>query len=1082
MNADKSDSAKRYDIEIDPTAENTSHAKVLGLVGSARTVLDIGCASGYLAKVLQMRGARVVGVEIDPSLAAAARAYCEKVIVGDLEALDLAKELQGERFDAVICADVLEHLANPSRTLRQVRSLLGPDGFLVASIPNITHISVTLELLKGNFDYRPLGLLDETHRRFFSKRGVIHLFEQSGYWVSELDRTYAAPHRMEIAQPLNQFGPELARYVESQDEAVTYQFVLKALPCSESSQLERVRAELEDLRSAQSLLEPAILQREMEALASQAHDARAELDAIRHERDAVRQELQSTQTTLADEMRRARDDIRRVHEMVAPLRRVWHAVRPITAFVELLRSWFEGLTQRTYRPRLVPIQELRPRAVDGFDWESTGDDPQFRLEPPLPNGWVRLHLKGRAKPAAVVMLYVDDGKQAGELTGHRLGTLSTTGNSLELFVGLSHACFARLDPSLEPCQFAIEEFSLQRIGSWRIALRTAAIYLGLNRERHVWHLAMGAVRVLRRSGFTGLRNSVVGLLQYQQGSAPQYPLWVEQNRLDEAATARLQATVEACSYKPTISVLMPVYNPPVRLLKRAIESVRSQLYSRWELCIADDASTSSGIRPLLERYASIEPRIKVVFRDRNGHIAAASNSALSLATGDFVALLDHDDELSSDALLQSVLVLNEHPDADLLYSDEDKINESGSRKDPHFKPDWSPETLLANMYIGHLSVYRRSIVQEVGGFRVGTEGSQDYDLALRVTEKTCRIHHIPRVLYHWRITSGSAAAAMNAKPYAYRAAIDALSEALARRAIAGTVESHRHFPDRYVVHLAADPSQKVSIVIPTRDQAALLERCLQSVFDLTTHPNFEVCVVDNGSREQATFEVFEHFGRLREGRFRVIRRDLPFNFSALVNAGVVETDGPLVLLLNNDTEVLDGSWLEEMAGYARQREIGAVGCVLVYPDGAVQHGGVILMEGAVAGHSHSRESSKQPGHFGRLLAQSNYAAVTAACMMVRRELLAEVGGFDERLGVAFNDVDFCLRLLQRGYRNVCLGQVRLLHHESKSRGYEDSPEKRARFARESALMRQRWAPILDHDPYYNPNMRSIPPDFAPRIM
>jgi GT2 family glycosyltransferase len=268
-------------------------------------------------------------------------------------------------------------------------------------------------------------------------------------------------------------------------------------------------------------------------------------------------------------------------------------------------------------------------------------------------------------------------------------------------------------------------------------------------------------------------------------------------------------------------------------------------------------------------------------------------------------------------------------------------------------------------------------------------------------------------------------------------------------------------------------------VIPTRDRAELLERCLGTVFGLTTHPNFDVCVVDNGSKEQATFEILRRFERTWPGRFRVIRRDVPFNFPALVNAGVGETDGELVLLLNNDTEVLDGSWLEDLAGYAQRAEIGAVGALLLYPDGTVQHGGVILVAGAVAGHSHAGQPANAPGYFGRLLAQSNYAAVTAACLMVRREVFIEAGGFDEQLAVGYNDVDFCLRLHRRGYRNVCLGQVRLLHHESLSRGSDERAERRARSVAESHVMRERWGSILDRDPYYNPNLTSAPPDFTP---
>ncbi len=384
------------------------------------------------------------------------------------------------------------------------------------------------------------------------------------------------------------------------------------------------------------------------------------------------------------------------------------------------------------------------------------------------------------------------------------------------------------------------------------------------------------------------------------------------------------------------------------------------------------------------------------------------------------------------------------------------------------------------MYIGHLGVYRRSLIEEIGGFRKGYEGSQDHDLALRFTERTQRIRRIPRVLYHWRVSATSAAGGHGAKPYAIDAARRALEDALARRGRQGRVEALKDHPGHYTIHYSADPEQKVSIIIPTRDGAALLERCLSSLADKTRHPNWEVCVVDNGSREEATLELFSRWTeRLGPTRFKVVRRDEPFNFSRLINAGARATDGQLLLLLNNDTEIVEGGWLDAMAGYARQPELGAVGCRLLYEDGALQHAGVALDDEFIAVHAQQFLPAEHPGYFGQFVSSTNFSAVTGACLMVRRDVFDAVGGFDEQFAVAYNDVDFCLRVRERGLRNVMLGRVRVLHHESRTRGYDTAPEKRARLEQEGAKLRARWGALLLDDPATNPNL--IPTDCSLRI-
>ncbi|MGD1151725.1 MAG: glycosyltransferase family 2 protein [Syntrophales bacterium] len=574
--------------------------------------------------------------------------------------------------------------------------------------------------------------------------------------------------------------------------------------------------------------------------------------------------------------------------------------------------------------------------------------------------------------------------------------------------------------------------------------------------------------ILRQEGWRGLRYSLEE--RYRPTDRQLYKLWQKRHRLTADDRDRIGAEIEKLPYRLVISILLPVYNIAEIWLRKCMDSVLGQLYPHWELCIADDASTAKHIRRVLEEYQARDRRIRVVFREVNGHISAASNSALSLATGEYVALLDHDDELTPDALYEMASLISRNPEADMIYSDEDKMDERGRRHSPFFKPDWSPDYFLSQMYTCHLGVYRTELVRSIGGFRVGFEGSQDYDLVLRLTEKTDKIHHIPKVLYHWRTIQGSTALTYDSKHYAYKAGLRAIQEALDRRREGGWVENVVNFPGQYLVHYPVAGRPLISIAIPTKDHPEILDRCLKSIFMKSSYEPFEVIIVDNGSVREETLEMFDSWKNKEPDRFGVVRLDIPFNFSRLVNEGVRRARGELVLLLNDDVEVLSETWLEEMAGQAQRQSIGAVGAFLLYPDRTLQHVGLILGVLGPANHAHRFAREGTLGYFGRLLVVTNYAAVTGACLMVKRDLFIAVNGFDEELAIAYNDVDFCLRLLNMGYRNVVLPQVRLYHHESKSRGSDAAGENRLRLDRESEILRKRWAAWIQNDPYYSPHL------------
>ncbi len=566
------------------------------------------------------------------------------------------------------------------------------------------------------------------------------------------------------------------------------------------------------------------------------------------------------------------------------------------------------------------------------------------------------------------------------------------------------------------------------------------------------------------------------------------------------ALLKLAEESRAFAHRPLISIIVPIYNTPERWLLKVVDSVRAQTYDRWELCLADDASPHAHVRPLLEKLAASDPRIKVTFREKNGHISAASNSALELATGEFVALLDHDDELAPHALHEIVALLNAQPATDLIYSDEDKIDEEGRRHEPYFKPDWLPDLFTAQNFISHLTTYRMALVREVGGFRVGFEGSQDWDLALRVIERIAdpaRIRHIPKILYHWRAIPGSTALMLSEKNYPLEAARRALTDHFARR---GEKVTLHHVPgDHWRVQypLPATPPP-VSLVIPTRNGLKFLQRCVDSILEKTTYPHYEILIVDNGSDDPATLAYLESFtkgtnallvsinaqassapGATQPRVVRVLRYDAPFNFSAINNFAVAQAQGELVGLLNNDLEVITPAWLEEMAAQALRPGVGCVGAMLYYPNDTIQHAGVIVGLGGVAGHAFRDYPRGTDGKFNRARLVQNYSAVTAACLVVRKATYTQVGGLDERqLTVAFNDIDFCLKVRAAGHRNLWTPFAELYHHESVSRGAEDTPAKHERFRGEVETMMQRWAAPIRHDPAYNPNLSLEHTDFS----
>ncbi|MFA5022565.1 MAG: glycosyltransferase [Patescibacteria group bacterium] len=540
-----------------------------------------------------------------------------------------------------------------------------------------------------------------------------------------------------------------------------------------------------------------------------------------------------------------------------------------------------------------------------------------------------------------------------------------------------------------------------------------------------------------------------------------YHYWVlKNNQLSKKRVEADKNIFKSLKYQPKISIIVPVHQVPLKILELTLKSVSQQYYPNWELCIAN-SNQKDKITKFLNNCGQKDKRIKIKNLEANLGIAQNSNAALSLATGDFIALLDHDDELNPDALLEVINQLQKNPGADIIYSDEDIINFNIQYCRPFFKPDWSPDLLLSMNYISHLTVYRKKIIDQLGGFRKDFDGSQDYDLILRATKITKNIYHLPKVLYHWRMSSESMAFNEEVKPYCYSSARKALEQAITQKEIKANLMNNP-FPPYYVRYQLAR-QYLVSIIIPTKDQPDLLLKCVESIIQKTNYQNYEIIIINNNSKETKTKTVFESLVRSYE-QLRIINYNKEFNYSAINNFGANQAKGDVLLFLNDDTEVIDQDWLLALLEQAQRPTIGAVGGKLIYPNGLIQHAGIVLQKNLLAIHAFRLWPDGQT-YFNLGEAIRDCSAVTGACLMIRKNLFNSVGGFDQSYQIIYSDVDLCLKLRQQGYLIVYTPLAKLYHFESATRGLDIYPQDKKQFL-------EKWQTVLDQgDPYYNPNLK-----------
>lgn len=581
---------------------------------------------------------------------------------------------------------------------------------------------------------------------------------------------------------------------------------------------------------------------------------------------------------------------------------------------------------------------------------------------------------------------------------------------------------------------------------------------------YVWVIFQNGKESCRKKISINAGNALERRLRARRNSQdePDYDLWIRAQEPD--ASERRRQRSRRFELEPKFSVVIPLYNTPKEFLKEIMDSVLNQTYSNVELCLAD-GSTDDQVEQYIKKNYAREGRIRYCRLKKNRGISENTNSAMKLATGDFIVFSDHDDVLTLDAMYEMVRAVNENPEIDVIYTDEDKVNRKGNAYfAPHFKPDFSMELLCCNNYICHLFAVRKDVQEKVGMLDPAYDGAQDFDFVLRCCEQASCIHHIPKVLYHWRTHPQSTAGNPASKNYAFEAGRRAVEAHYERIGMEAAVENTAML-GRYRSRFVVQGQPMVSILIPNKDHVETLQRCLASIKQKTTYPNYEIVIIENNSVEPETEEYYRYLGE------RVIRYDGPFNYAAIHNFAVPYARGEYLVLLNNDTEVIAENWLEEMLGICQKEEVGAVGAKLYYPDGTIQHAGVVLGLCGVASHLFVGSGGDKDGYAGRLVSVQDFSAVTAACMMTKKTLWEQVGGMEEKLAVAYNDIDYCLKLRQAGYHIVFTPYAELTHYESKTRGLEDTEEKRQRLQKEADIFETKWKEILEAgDPFYNRNL------------
>ncbi|HXG08241.1 MAG TPA: glycosyltransferase family 2 protein [Gemmataceae bacterium] len=1044
--------------------------RLLGGASAPVRILEVGCnVLNLLPRFLDPHRFRVKRCDIRPFACDA-----DFILIDEKRSLPFADDA----FDAVAALEVLEHLPAERRRGFLAECLRVARHGAVFTCPNGVPEVIEVERLAA-------AIYQQTH-------GEVHPFlqehEQFGLPTEQevvaLLREFDYPHAVFDATPLDGW---LAMWLaEHLGKGETFEDLQRRvnqplLPCLLSSRGVPYRKVYVCAKTfeATAALEPEALP--VSAQGRGPADAVAALQrlvsALGESLAASQAQASALETNLLAQAAEL-DGCRKQHLISYSLlqgvtcSRSWRLLGPLRALRRLLRP--RGFDARA----LIPWHQLEevPEAPRGT-WRATGPDPLFFVPCLLPAGWLRLRLKMTSAVQARFEVYIE--AEHGVRPAECIGRIEIRdGVDGDFYLYLPRAAPAlRFDPLDVPGEFRLERLEVKPVPRLLVLLRALPGKVRQVRTRARPAEALGkALGLLLRGQFREFADRLTQGLRRPRFTSPgqydvqaEYEAWRRRRLLTDADRCRLRRAVERMTHPPLISVLLPVYNVEEKYLRLAIESVRRQIYPHWELCITDDGSTAPHIAPVLAEYARLDPRIKVATHPSNRGIAAASNTALARATGDYIALLDHDDELAEQALFKMAQAICADRSLDMLYSDEDKLDPEGRHVEPFFKPDWSPEYFLTCMYTCHLGVYRTALVRELGGFRSEYDNAQDYDLVLRLIARSNRIHHVPDILYHWRKLPTSTAANSQAKPLATPTARRALQDYLKRIGRPGRVEEGPR-PGLHRVRFDLVGRPKVSIIIPSACRPVIIRdertyyavNCIESIRRQSTYDHYEIILLHPGRLPAALARRLKGLGVIP------LTYAEPFNFSAAMNQGAARATGEYLLFLNDDMEVISPDWLECLLEFAQQPEIGAVGARLLFPDGRLQHVGVTILDGH-PGHPFYLAARDHPGYFCSNTSHRNCSAVTGACLMTRAEVFRALGGFDPDFPLNYNDIDFCLRVQLSGRRVVYTPYAELYHFESAT--------KTGTYAHELEMFKKRWKERWPRDPYFNPNLTIHHPDY-----
>ena len=1045
----------------------TSHGELAKYIKEGSRVLEFGCAKGYFSRYMHENlGCTVTGIEIDKNAIEDAMPYLEQGICCDIEAYEWSNCIENKQFDIVMFSDVLEHLRNPKKALVESLKYLKDDGRVLFSVPNIAHSDVIMKLIENRFDYSDTGILDNTHVYFLGEKNIGDFCESAGLFLENVDgvRVPVGATNQKIDNP----SPVYSNVLKAKEHGDVFQFVCTALKKEYAAKInaeykcniktnvfnglkyyvdngngftEENSVNVEEQSLGKCFLNVDLPKGTVRIRVDLREDSGYTVKNLRCALDGKIINPDSTHGVFktGDTYLLLQDDSSFVFECDGCLRFELSAcVTSIFADAEI-NDVFNSIERDVFeRDENIRISDSKISLLEGKISNLNGEIS---------------HLE-RELQSACHEIQVSNAEIASlnEVNASLSDCFEECKRLYKAETEKSHSIEASLD------EYKAMYYSIANSACWKMTKPLRALLdvtKKIIKKIPVLHKLARGLKCLKQNGFKYTLKRIKGKLHHNKE--------IKENQLTEQELEKQRE--EKFDINIKFSILVPLYNTNEKYLIEMINSVREQTYSNWELCLADGSDENHGyVEKVVREISEIDSRVKYARLEQNRGISENTNECEKMATGDYIAFLDHDDLLSKDALYENAKAINE-TGADVLYSDEDHLSIGGMHVNPFYKPDFSPDLLRSQMYICHFTVMRRDIFESIGGLDSNFDGSQDYDLMLRITEATDKILHIPRILYTWRECETSTAANPDAKPYAHTAGKNALDAHLKRRygndAYADDSDYTFVFDARYGT-MKEEPL--VSIIMPMKDKSELSAQCVDSIIAKSTYSNYEIIVLDNRSEEEKTFEWFEQI-RKADARVKVISADMEFNWSKINNYGIEHANGEVFIFLNNDTVIITPDWIERLCENALREDIGVVGPLLLYEDETIQHAGVVVGFGGWADHVFK---GMKPIHYGAPyvspMVSRNVLAVTGACMAVSKKTIDTIGNFDERFIICGSDIELCIRAYQNGFYNKYMPTVKLYHLESKSR---DSyiPQIDFKYSYEC------YAPYRENiDPFYNINL------------